>query len=228
MRGFGDGLRGARRLAAGICASLLLSAPAAALAAVAALAAQGAQGSPPGGALDQLMKLLAQRRQGEVHYVETDHLAILDQPVRSSGVLVYEAPDHLEKRTLEPRRESLVLQGDELTVERGRRRYRVQLSAYPKLAPFVDAVRDTLAGNEAALEKVFEVRFTGTLADWTLQLVPLDEDAARAVRQVTITGARDAIHTVEILQVDGDRSVMTLGPPADASAAGPGKAGEPR
>lgn len=179
-----------------------------------------AQEKGSGTTLDQVMKLLAQRQHGEVSYVEKDYLSILDQPVRSSGVLVYEAPDHLEKRTLIPKRESLILEGDEMTVRRGHRTYRMEMSAYPQVAPFVDAIRDTLAGNEKALEKVFEVGFTGTLADWRLRLVPLDKEVARRVQQVEIAGGRDEIRTVEILQRDGDRSVMTLGPPADAPAAG--------
>lgn len=170
--------------------------------------------APQGAAtLQQLMGLLAQRKHGEVPYVEEDYLAILDRPVKSSGVLVYEAPDHLEKRTLKPKEESLVLDGDELTVRRGRRTYRLQLSSYPQVAPLVDAIRDTLAGNEQALERVFKVQLAGSLADWRLQLTPLDQAVAHKVRSVEIAGTRDEIHSVEILQVDGDRSVMTLGMP---------------
>lgn len=176
----------------------------------------GQQG-PPGSTLDRLMKLLAQRKHGTVTYVEEDYLAILDRPVKSSGVLVYDAPDRLEKRTLKPKRESLVLQGDDLTVERRQRTYRMQLSAYPQVAPLIAAVRDTLAGNEEALEKVFEVDLSGALEDWKLQLVPLDPSVAHKVKSVAIAGARDAIRSVEILQVDGDRSVMILGAPADRS-----------
>jgi len=167
----------------------------------------------PGSTLHQVMKLLAQRKQGRVSYAEKDYFAILDRPVKSSGVLIYDAPDHLEKRTLEPKEESLVLAGDELTVERGHRTYHLQLSAYPQVAPLVSAIRDTLGGNEEALRKVFKVGFTGTVAHWKLQLTPLDEGVARKVSHVEITGARDRIDSVEILQVDGDRSVMTLGAP---------------
>ncbi|HEX8756890.1 MAG TPA: LolA-related protein [Steroidobacteraceae bacterium] len=173
----------------------------------------GAEQGRGAATLQQLMGLLAQRKHGEVPYVEEDYLSVLDRPVKSSGVLVYEAPDHLEKRTLKPKEESLVLDGDELTVRRGHRTHRLQLSSYPQVAPLVDAIRDTLAGNEQALERVFKVRFAGSLADWKLELTPLDRDVALQVRRIEIAGARDAIHSVEILQVDGDRSVMTLGTP---------------
>lgn len=176
-----------------------------------------AEPGQPGFTLDQLMKSLAQRKHGTVPYVEEDYLAILDRPVKSSGVLVYDAPDHLEKRTLKPKPQSLVLEEDQLTVERGHRTYQMQLSAYPQIAPFVDAVRETLAGNEEGLQKLFKVTLTGALEDWRLQLVPLDKGVARKVARVEIAGARDEIRSVAILQVDGDRSLMTLGPPAAAS-----------
>ncbi|MGH8198959.1 MAG: outer membrane lipoprotein carrier protein LolA [Steroidobacteraceae bacterium] len=169
---------------------------------------------PPGFTLDRLMSLLAQRQHGEVTFAQTDYLALLDRPVKSSGVLLYQAPDHLEKRTLQPKQESLVLDGDQLTVRRGHRTYHMQVSAYPQVAPYVDAMRDTLAGNEAALQKVFRVTLSGTPQEWKLELVPLDPDVARKVRQVAISGAGDVIRSVEILQADGDRSVMTLAPPS--------------
>ena len=179
-------------------------------------------GSETHAALDlgQLMKLLAQRKQGEVTYEQEDDFALLDQPLKSSGVLVYAAPDRLEKRTLRPRSESLVVEGDELTVQRGQRTYRMQLSAYPQMAPLIDAMRDTLAGNQEGLERVFRVALTGSLDNWQLRLLPLDQDVARKVRSVQIVGKRDEIRSVEILQVGGDRSVMTLGPPPASDAAG--------
>jgi hypothetical protein len=187
----------------------------------AAQAMQTAQRVQQGGqrelTLGELMSSLARRRHGEVSYVEKDYFAVLDRPVKSSGELVYDAPDRLEKRTLKPKPQSLVLQGDDLTVRRGRRTYHLQLSAYPQVAPLVAAVRDTLAGNEAALERVFKVDFKGAADGWTLRLAPLDEEVARKVSGVEIAGAGDEIRSVTISQVDGDRSVMTLGPAREAA-----------
>jgi hypothetical protein len=96
----------------------------------------------------------------------------------------------------------------------------MQLSAYPQVAPLVDAIRDTLAGNQEALAKVFEIGFTGTAGDWKLELVPLDEAVARKVARVEIAGADAEIRSVAILQVSGDRSVMRLGEPAAGAEGG--------
>jgi outer membrane lipoprotein-sorting protein len=218
MREIGDRFRGAHRLLARFAGASMLALATLSASAV-GLAAMPGQ---PAVTLDQLMKSLAQRKHGKVTYVEEDDLALLDRPVKSSGVLVYEAPDHLEKRTLKPKKESLVVDGDQMTVHRGHRTYRVQLSSYPQVGPFVDALRDTLAGNAAGLQKIFRVDLSGSMADWKLQLVPSDEEVARKVRQVQIAGSGDVIRSVAILQVNGDRSVMTLGASTDAAgAAGP-------
>jgi len=81
------------------------------------------------------------------------------------------------------------------------------------MLPLIDSIRDTLAGNERSLERVFKVAFTGTLASWQLELVPRAKKVAGQVRVVKIAGARDEIRSVAIEQTDGDRSLMTLQPP---------------
>jgi hypothetical protein len=160
--------------------------------------------------LDALMHLLALRQHGQVSFVEQQFLAIANRPLESSGELFYDAPDRLEKRTLTPRSESLLLAGDVLTVERGRRKRVLDLRAYPQIRPFVESIRGTLAGDRRALEHVFSVEFAGNLQRWTLRLAPLDPQVAKTVLQVQIDGSQDQLLTVEIRQADGDRSLMTL------------------
>ncbi|HEV7613189.1 MAG TPA: LolA-related protein [Steroidobacteraceae bacterium] len=164
--------------------------------------------------LDAVMGLLAMRRHGRVEFVEQQFLAILEHPVESSGELRYDAPDRLEKRTLKPRAETLVLAGGVLTAERGGRVRVLDLQRYPQIQPFVESIRATLAGDRSALEKFFHVDFAGNVERWTLNLVPLDQQLTRTVKQVQIDGIRDQLQRVEIRQADGDRSLMTLRAPA--------------
>ena len=72
--------------------------------------------------LQQLMDSLAQHKSGRATFVETKRIAMLDKPVESLGELVFVAPDRLEKRTLKPKPESMIVDGDALTLERGGRR----------------------------------------------------------------------------------------------------------
>jgi len=161
--------------------------------------------------LDRLMALLAQRTHGHVSFVEQDYLAVLDRPVQASGELFYDRPDYLEKRTLAPRPASLILDKGNLTLQSGRRKRVLALRDYPQIAPFIESMRATLAGDRAALEGFYQLSFEGNLARWTLSLVPLDAKLKSVVREIHIEGVRDELHTVNILQADGDRSVMTIG-----------------
>ena len=99
------------------------------------------------GDLGELMRQLAERRHGEVSFVEQHFLKLLKRPAESYGELTYDAPDRLEKRTIEPKPETLTLAGDVLTVVRGGRTRTLDLKAYPALVPFIESIRATLAGD---------------------------------------------------------------------------------
>jgi Outer membrane lipoprotein carrier protein LolA-like len=162
-------------------------------------------------ALDEVFRLLAARHHGHVAFTEVQTLAMLDRPLESSGELLYDAPDHLEKRTLQPKPETLLLEHGVLTARRGHRTWVMSLRDFPQVVPFVESVRATLAGDAHALEQYFTLSFSGSVERWSLALIPKDATVARAVKEIRIEGERDAVHTVRITQTDGDASVMTIG-----------------
>ena len=161
--------------------------------------------------LDALMHELAAHPSGHVTFTEVQHLAVLDRPLESSGELLYQAPDRLEKRILKPRPETLVLAHGVLSATRGKHTRTMELAAWPQVAPLLESLRATLTGDRAALERVFSVELEGDAARWTLRLTPHDPEAARAVARVIITGENANLETVEVLQADGDRSLLTIG-----------------
>ena len=160
--------------------------------------------------IDQLMQSLALTRTDRASFVEKKYIAILDRPVESSGELVYTAPDYLEKRTLKPKPESMVLDQGTLVIERGRQKHRLQVQEYPELAAFIDSIRGTLAGDRKALERSFRLSLNGAVEQWTLQLLPLNEKMQSVVKHIRITGIRDTVRSVEVTQADGDRSLMLI------------------
>ena len=177
-----------------------------------ALTAVGLAAMTPGPAFDELLALLAQRQHGHASFTEVHTMAMLKEPLSSSGELFYDAPDHLEKRTLKPSPESLVLEHGVLTQRRGHRTRVLDLSENPQAVPFVESIRATLAGDRPALERHFGIDFSGDLDHWTLRLTPLDAAVAKSVADITLTGTRATIATVAIRQSDGDHSLMTIGP----------------
>ena len=74
----------------------------------------------PTDALDELLHSLAARHHAHVAFTEVQYRSLLSRPRESSGELLFDAPDRLEKRILEPKSETLVLAHGVLTATRGR------------------------------------------------------------------------------------------------------------
>lgn len=190
--------------------------------AFALLAARSASAADWGVA--ELMQSLAQRGPERALFVERKFIAILDRPVESSGELRYTPPDRLEKRTAKPKPESVVLEGDRLSIERGTFRQTVRLADYPAIAALVESIRGAVGGDRKALERVYRLELHGNKERWTLVMLPSDTGLAAMVSRIDIGGIRDRVRSIEILQADGDRSVMTIEPIEGATAAGADKA----
>ena len=160
--------------------------------------------------IDQLMQSLAKTKAGRASFVEKKYMAMLERPLESSGELRYTAPDRLEKRTIKPRPETMLIEGDTLTLERGRQKHTLQLSDYPELVGFIDSIRGTLSGDRKALERAFRLKLEGNAERWTLTLFPTEAKLLTTVHLIEIAGTRDNVRSINIIQTDGDRSLMSI------------------
>lgn len=160
--------------------------------------------------LDQLMQGLAQTRSARASFVEKKTVRVLERPLVASGELSFTAPDRLEKRTLRPRPELLLLQGDTLTLERAGRTTRLDLRSHPEVAAFTESIRGTLAGDRLALERIYRLSLQGSAASWVLTLIPADAGMRALVQRVRIAGRHADISVIEIQQENGDSSLMSV------------------
>jgi outer membrane lipoprotein-sorting protein len=220
-RGVHGGL-GRIALAASALAASALAASAFDTATIAAVALAGGAPTAAGAAeafgLAQLMQRLATRRSGSARFVERREVQVLDRTLVSSGRLAYEAPDTFVRETLEPRRERMVVEGDRVTLTQGERSRTMQLDASPEASVLVEAIRGTLTGNRAALERLFETDVSGSAERWTLELVPHDPRLRGQVSKVQVRGSGAVVREVDVRLADGDRSVMTIEPTGAAGA----------
>jgi outer membrane lipoprotein-sorting protein len=165
--------------------------------------------------IDTLLHAFAQRKSGDARFTELKYLSNLKGPVESSGTLSFRAPDHFEQQTVKPRAQSLVVDGDTVTMSRDGRQRVVSLSQYPEIGTLIDSIRGTLTGDRASLERSYKLALDGTAATWHLTLTPIDASLSRTIDHIVVSGGEDAsgaaqIRTIETFQADGDRSVMTL------------------
>lgn len=164
--------------------------------------------------LAQVMRQLAAVPAVEATFREEKTLAMLQQPLVATGVLYYRAPNFLRKKTLSPQPEDYEADGDWLTVETpvaGRKQF--DLNGYPQLRPLVEAIRATQAGDQVTLARYYQLDFQGTPADWVLRLTPRAAEAAQYVAAIVLRGRQERIFSVETLEPDGDRSLMTITSP---------------
>lgn len=146
-------------------------------------------------------------------FTEEKSIAALTEPVRSEGWLAYRRPDHLEKTTTGPNRESLMVDGDRLSIITDDQQPRIiELDSEPSLRALVDAVRGTFSGDLAALRRSYDVAMQGTSAAWRLTLTPREQSLQRLLRRVTVDGTRTELRAVRIVQANGDESLMTIRP----------------
>jgi outer membrane lipoprotein-sorting protein len=161
---------------------------------------------------EQLLAELAQNKQGQATFVETKYLAVLDRPIKSSGTLSFQAPARIEKHTLQPKREVLVLDGDSLTVSRDGRTMTVNLQEHAQVLSFVAAIRGVLLGDAQLLEQVYEIQVSGSQGSWRMALTPRDAKLASVIREIRMGGGGGQVRSVEYVEPNGDHAVMQIDP----------------
>jgi hypothetical protein len=163
--------------------------------------------------LGELMAAMAAVPERHGNFREERRLSALTTPLHSVGRLIYRRPAHLEKLTDAPLAESLVVDGNRLTLELANEVPRViDLGSQPELGVLVDAMRGPLSGDAAALQRAFSVQIQGSLAAWRLDLAPVDPRAARLLRTVRISGTGADMREVLVIQANGDEQYMTIEP----------------
>lgn len=168
--------------------------------------------------MPRLMGLLASGKHIRAEFVERKFLKILDAPVESSGELVFRAPSRLEKRTKLPRPETLIIDGNSVSIERGSFKRTLPLDEFADMASMVRSLTATFRGDQSSLEQFFNWKLSGPAERWHLVLTPKHSKLFMTLREIRLSGDQGYVHTVETTLTDGDRSLMTLNRPVVPTA----------
>ncbi|MEO8713776.1 MAG: LolA-related protein [Acetobacteraceae bacterium] len=157
------------------------------------------------------MTSLARLPERRAIFQEQKTLGALDRTLRSSGRLFYRRPGHLEKITLAPRPESVIVDGDQLSLTDPDGTSRsLDLDNQPELRALVDTLRASLSGDLATLRQLYRVSIDGSMSAWRLALVPSDRRLARFLRETVIDGAGTELRAIRIIEANGDEQRMTI------------------
>ena len=160
----------------------------------------------------QLMQDLAQVKEAKGRFVERKFLSVLKRPLESSGTLLFQAPGHLEKHTLTPKVESLVLDQGVLTIDIKARNIKrtLVLQEYPAIWAFVESIRSTLAGDLPMLERFYQIELEGNAAYWKMRLLPIEPRTREVLSEIRISGRRNWVDSIETLEANGDNALMKV------------------
>ena len=56
------------------------------------------------------------------------------------------------------------------------------------------------------------MHLAGSPDKWTLTLLPSEQKVAALLQRITVSGSRGRVRSIEYLQADGDRSLLTIEP----------------
>lgn len=168
--------------------------------------ASGAWGLP------QLMQSLARVQSSQARFKERKYLAVLIAPLDSSGTLSFQAPGHLEKHTLKPKAESLVLDQGVLTIDSKARNIKrtLVLQEYPAVWAFVESIRSTLAGDLPTLQRFYKITLKGNSNNWSMRLIPLERRTQQVMSEIEVSGRGAHVTDIETIESNGDRTTMTI------------------
>jgi hypothetical protein len=143
---------------------------------------------------------------------EEKHLALLTTPLVNEGTLHF-AKGLLARRTTSPVPSIVLVRDGRLEVADRHGRLRIDLASEPVVALFVASFVEILAGDEAALERIYDVRFDGGQdADdaWRLALTPRLSPMTKVVSLVEIEGRGKILLRMRVVEVSGDETRTTF------------------
>jgi hypothetical protein len=186
--------------------------------ALATIPSDAAAESTPGLSVSGLLGRFAALPGVEARFREEKQIALLDAPLISEGRLSFVGGDtpRLLRRTESPSASTVLIGGDRLTFHDGRRRRELDLNgpSGALLRNFVQSFLYLLAGDEAALRRLYDITLTPRSEDapqgWLMILVPRDEAMRRVLNEVRLSGRGVLLEQMQVLEASGDRTTTVF------------------
>ncbi len=169
--------------------------------------------------INELLARLSAVQMASLEFVEKKKSMLLTVDLESSGNIDYRAPDYMKKTILNPVFESILIDGDVLSIEKttigGKKEESVETQRYSigsdsLLSSSVGSVLAILAGDRTLLERDYETNLMGDEKDWTLTLRPRTGVIREKIEQIMLAGNSIEISFIETTYADGDQSSLSL------------------
>lgn len=163
--------------------------------------------------LSAVLASMARDTPGRLAFTETRDDPMLEERQQFTGHLEFHPPDTLIRTVDGPRGETVRIQGNLLTVERGGKiRRELSLDEQPPLAGFAAAFRALMGNDPATLQAHYEIELDGDPSRWQLRLTPRDRTLSRFLLGMEIHGGDGQLREILTREAGGHESHMRLEP----------------
>jgi hypothetical protein len=166
-------------------------------------------GDSAGLSLAELMNRMAATAGVIADFQEQKEIALLEQPLRSSGRLYFAPPDRLARFTLQPEFSALVIDGNRLHFQESTGE-EFDLSGNPMARIFVDNFIVLFNGDLERLQALYHTNFSTEGEDWSLVLTPRRAPLGEFVEEIALRGGPRGMREMVIQNSDGDRTETRL------------------
>lgn len=178
-----------------------------------------AQPAETGPGLESLLMHFSTMTGFSARFREEKHLAMLQQPLVSRGVVYFAPPRRLVRHVEEPLASTFLVQGSEIAFGSADESRSLDLAASPVLRSLVDGIRLVLAGDVDALRESFRIEFESdsgaraskaTARPWRILLEPLHAPARDWIASITFSGRGRTPTELRVVERGGDQTVTVF------------------
>ncbi len=162
--------------------------------------------------IERLLHTLTITTPHHINFQEQYVSSFLTEPIEKMGVLKFTPPTQLEKHVYQPNEESFIVNEDQLhyTNHAEDRDLTLSLSDYPPLQAFIEGLRSIFSGDTQALHQFYRTELQGTQQQWTLTIIPRDEELYDSITSILFQGQGSDLSTIIIHEAGSNHSILQL------------------
>jgi outer membrane lipoprotein-sorting protein len=154
--------------------------------------------------LESVMTALSESGGVEARFRESRELAILNEPIVSSGKLYFSPPDWLARHVTEPGEARVIVRDDRVTFQDETGIQVLELGSSEVARAMVGNVSVLMRGDLETLRRQYEVAFTSKGDLWTLDLEPRDRIVRQLIERLRVDGRGNELVRMESIETSGD------------------------
>lgn len=160
--------------------------------------------------LEAVLNSVAVSPPSRVDFREERHNPMLQDPMMLTGYLEYLGAGVLHKVIQTPFEEALLVNHDQVTIERDGEVRRLALGRSRSLKTILGAIEAILSGDSNKLESIFDYELSGTSDEWSVRLTPISRRIAKHLSSLQIKGGDQALSSIRVDLEPGEWHVIHI------------------